>query len=166
MLVFKNNKWGELIMGLKQQVTGQNEKAKDGVNYQDQWGQWVFKVNGHEYVALEVLVTDELVQEAVEKGIFHDDVNCGRFEVVEAFQMFHKNRGTFGEFDSAIESYWDSTGGSLCLLDDAAHFVYELLEFKVNHRVEQLKKNHQYGAKFGLMDVNKNWYRNMALAGH
>ena len=154
-------------MTVGQQVTERNvnakEEVKDWVNYQDQWGQWVFKVNGHEYVALEVLVTDELVQEAFEKGIYHDDVNGGRFEVVEAFKTFNKNRGTLEEFDSTVESYWDSTGETFCLLDDAAYFVFMLLEFRVTHKMEQSSLFHQYGAEFGLMDVCGNKCRNMAL---
>ena len=143
--------------------TNLNEQIDDYTNYQDQWGQWVFKANGNEYLALEFLVTDELVEEAVEKGIYHDDVNGGRYEVVEAFRLFNENRGTLEEWESAVENYLDRTGGSICLLDDVAHFVDELLELKVKHKIDQLKMKHTSGAQFGLMEANHNFYWNHAI---
>ena len=136
----------------------------DYTNYQDQWGQWVFRADGIEYLALEFLVTDELVEEAVEKGVYHDDVNEGRYEVVEAFRSFNENRGVLEEWESAVENYWDRTG-NICLLDDVAHFVSELLELKVNHKIDQLKMKHTYGARFGLMEANRNVFWNHAIDG-
>ena len=140
-------------------------KKVDYTNYQDQWGQWVFRADGTEYLALEFLVTDELVEEAVEKGVYHDDVNGGRYEVVEAFRSFNENRGVLEEWESAVENYWDRTGGSICLLDDVAHFVHELLELKVKHKIDQLKMKHTYGARFGLMEANRNVFWNHAIDG-
>lgn len=110
--------------------------------YQDRWGQWVYKEYEHEFLALDSIITEELIDIAFKEGIeerkqtarYHGACLTVVYAVEEAFYRFNANRNRLDAWEEELELW-----GKICDYGHLGeHFMY--VHDKIWERIQELEK--------------------------
>lgn len=123
--------------------------------YQDNWGQWVYKEYEHDFLALDSIITEELIDIAFKECIeerkqtarCHGACLTVVYAVEAAFYIFNANRNRLSEWEEELE-FW----GNVCnygYLGEKIMYVHD----KIWERIQEIERIEIKWNKLSIEDL-------------